>query len=239
MTFPETRHSVLAAVRSDDPAQRRKALERLASGYWRAVYTYLRLRFRRSPEDAEDLTQEFFARALDKGWLEAYQPSKGRFRTYLRACLDGMAANQHQAEGRLKRGGGATVVSLDFAGLEGEVRRLELPAPDADVEELFHREWTRSLLGQAVEDLEAWCRARRKDAVWAVFRRYDLAASGSPSKPQLTYADVARQVDLPVTQVTNHLFVARRELRRLVVERLREVCVDESEVEAEVRELFG
>ncbi len=233
MRFPDTRHSLLAAVRGDDVAARAAALERVASSYWRAVYSYLRLRFRRSPEDAEDLTQEFFARALDKGWLESYEPVRGRFRTYLRSCLDAFAANQNQAERRLKRGGGATVSSLDFAGLEGEVRALELPAPDADVEELFRREWTRSLLARAVEDLEGWFRGRGKDAVWEVFRRYDLDGGNS------TYADVARAVALPVTQVTNHLFVARRELRRIVVDRLREVCLDESEFEAEMRELFG
>lgn len=159
----------------------------MASSYWRAVYTYLRLRFRRSPEMRGSDAGVLRARPLDKGWLEADQPVRGRFRTYLRTCLDAFAANQNQAERRLKRGGGATVSSLDFAGLEGEVRALELPAPDADVEELFHREWIQ-LLARAVEDLEDWFGARGKDAVWEVFRRYDLEGGNS------TYSEVAREL---------------------------------------------
>lgn len=249
MTFPETRHSVVAAVRSGDAQVRERALDDLAAGYWRPVYTYLRLRFGRAPEDAEDLTQEFFAKALDKGWLSAYEPSKGRFRTYLRACLDGFAANEHKAAGRLKRGGGATVFGLDFADAEGDVRERALPASDVDVEELFHREWTRSLLAQAVEDLEAWCRSRGKEVVWEVFRRYDLDSSASGATAtgasreappaRVTYGEVATAVGIPVTQVTNFLYLARRELRRLVIERLRRLCASEAEVEAEARALFG
>jgi RNA polymerase sigma factor (sigma-70 family) len=237
MTFPATRHSILAAVRSANPREREDALERVAASYWRPVYTYLRLRFRRSPEDAEDLTQEFFARALDKGWLVAYEPARGRFRTYLRSCLDAFAANQHQAEQRLKRGGGVKVVSLDFADAEGEVRALAVPAPDVDVEELFHREWTRSLFAQALRDLEDWCVARGRQEIWEVFRLYDLTAAGAGER--VTYAQVAGAVGVPVTQVTNHLFVARRELRRLVGERLRQSCASEDEAAAELRQLFG
>jgi RNA polymerase sigma factor (sigma-70 family) len=238
MTFPETRHSVLAALRSDDRAIRERALERVASGYWRAVYSYLRLRFRRTPEDAEDLTQEFFARALDKGWLATYEPARGRFRTYLRACLDAFAANEHQAERRQKRGGGMAPVTLDFSTLEGEVRTLDLPAPDADVEELFHREWTRSLFAGATRELERWCIARGSPAIWEIFRRYDLSA-GEGDSARVTYAEVARAVGLPMTQVTNHLFVARRELRRLVIAGLRRSCASETEADAEIREIFG
>ncbi len=238
MTFPETRHSVLAAVRSEDPRERASALEGVAGAYWRAVYTYLRLRFRHSPEDAEDLTQEFFARALDKGWFAAYDDSRGRFRTYLRTCLDAFAANKHRAESRLKRGGDATFLALDFATVEGDVRALELPAPDADVEELFRREWVRGLFARATRELERWAIERETPAVWEAFRRYDLAQGGSAGR-RLSYADVAREMGLPVTQVTNHLFVARRELRRLVVDALRAGCASEAEVAAECRELFG
>lgn len=236
MAFPETRHSVLARVRAGDPAELRGALDDLLAVYWRPVYAYLRLRWRLAPSDAEDLTQDFFARALDKGWLAQYRPEKGRFRSYLRTCLDGFAANQHKAAGRLKRGGGVALVGLDFAGLEGELHERELPVA-ADQDELFHREWVRAVLAQAVEDLERWCAEERKPDVFAVFRRYDL--DGPAPGERLTYADLGRELGLATTQVTNYLHLARQTLRSLLIDRLRRVAGSDDEALAEVRAILG
>ena len=238
MAFPATRHSLFAALTAPSGAGYHAALEQVAAAYWRPVYTYLRLRFRRSPQDAEDLTQEFFARALDKGWLTSYEPTRGRFRTYLRTCLDAFAANQQQAMRRQKRGSGLTLLSLDFPDAEGQLRALAVPAPDADVEELFHREWTRSLFTEATRDLATWCQERGTPAVWEVFRHYDLA-QGQAAAARLSYADVARNLELSVAQVTNYLHLARRQLRHLVLERLRASCASEAEVTAEAKGLFG
>jgi RNA polymerase sigma factor (sigma-70 family) len=237
MIFPTTRHSVVLAAKSADPGVQRPALEVLVGGYWRPVYTYLRLRWRQRPEDAEDATQEFFARALDKGWLTAYDPAKARFRTYLRTCLDGFAANRHKAAGRRKRGAGVAFVGLDFTDAEGGVRERELPA-DVDLEELFHREWVRALFAQALAELEAWCAEAGKPLVWEAFRRYDLAGSADGSgRP--SYAEVGLALGLPVTQVTNFLHLARRELRRLVRERLARLCATAAEAAAEEQAIFG
>jgi len=99
-------------------------------------------------EDAEDATQEFFASALVKGTFERYDSSKARFRTYLRTCLDGFAANERKAAGRLKRGGGQVALSLDFAGAEEELRRFGA-GEELDVEEYLaaaRREFRRLVL---------------------------------------------------------------------------------------------
>ncbi len=85
--------------------------------------------------------------------VERYDPARARFRTYLRLCLDGFASNARKAERRLKRGGGVTVVPLDFQTAEGEVRSHE-PSVDADVDELFYREWVRALFERSVADLK-------------------------------------------------------------------------------------
>jgi RNA polymerase sigma factor (sigma-70 family) len=234
--FPLTRRSVLLAARDADAQVRRQAWETLVASYWKPVYKVLRARWRLEREDAEDLTQEFFAAALAKGTFERYDPAKARFRTYLRTCLDGFAANERKAARRLKRGGGQAMLSLDFAGAEEELRRHGA-GEGLGVEEYFHREWVRSLFGLAVEDLRQWCAAAGKEAHFQLFERYDLEGPDAPEQP--TYSQLAAEHGLPVTQVTNHLAAARREFRRLVLERLRELTGSEEEFRSEARLVLG
>lgn len=146
--FPATRHSVLQGVGSADSQVRRRAFETLVDAYWKPVYKYVRIKWGEGNEDAKDLTQDFFALALEKGFFERYEPSRARFRTYLRTCLDGFVSNQRKAAKRLKRGGGTESLSLDFEDAEGELRPYEIP-DGLDMEEYFHREWMRHLFGLA------------------------------------------------------------------------------------------
>ncbi len=234
--FPLTRRSVLLAARDADPQVRRQAWDVLVAIYWRPVYKVLRSRWQLPREDAEDLTQEFFATALAKDLFERYDPARARFRTYLRTCLDGFAANERKAARRLKRGGGQAPLSLDFAGAEEELHRHGA-GEELDVEEYFHREWVRSLFGLAVDDLRRWCEESGKQVYFRLFERYDLEGSDAPERP--TYAELAAANGLPVTQVTNYLAAARRELRRLVLERLRELTATEEELRSEARLLLG
>ena len=119
--FPDTRGSLVAAVKSGDRDARARALETLAEAYWRPVYTYVRLKAGREHEEAADLTQEFFARLVEKDWLSRFDASKARLRTYLRVLVDGLVANESKAKGRLKRGGGMQILSLDFEEVRREV----------------------------------------------------------------------------------------------------------------------
>jgi RNA polymerase sigma factor (sigma-70 family) len=230
--FPPTRLSVVRAAGSADSDQRALAFEPLVQAYWKPVYKYLRTRWRASEADAEDLTQGFFARALEKGYFAGYDPGRARFRTFLRTCLDGYVANERQAASRLKRCGGQTPLSLDFAGAEGELRALE-PTSTDDPEAWFHREWVRSFFAQAVEELRARCQAAGRETAFALFERHDLA------EPRPSYADLAAELGLGVGQVTNALFAARRDFRRLVLQRLRELTGGEDEFRAEARALLG
>jgi RNA polymerase sigma factor (sigma-70 family) len=238
MGFPLTRRSVVIAIsaRDADPEVRRQAWEALVASYWRPVYKVLRVRWGLPREDAEDWTQDFFASALAKGTFERYDPAKARFRTYLRTCLDGFAANERKAAHRLKRGGGQAPLSLDFAGAEEELRRYGA-GEGLDVEEYFHREWVRSLFGLAVEDLRQWTERTGKQVHFHLFERYDLEGADAPERP--SYAELATEHGLPVTQVTNHLAAVRRELRRLVLERLRELTATDEEFRAEARLILG
>jgi RNA polymerase sigma factor (sigma-70 family) len=239
--FPATRHSILAAVRSDDAEVRARGLEALARTYWKPVYKYVRVRWGATPQDAEDLTQEFFGRALAQETFARYDARQARFRTFLRLCLDGVVANERKAARRLKRGGGTRTVPLhvlDFAGAEGEVRRQAEPV-GMDPEEYFRREWVRSLFGIAVETLRERCESAGKHVHFALFERYDLDGDTGVHESRVTYARLAEQFGIPVTQVTNHLAFVRREFRRIVLEQLRDLSASDEEFRADALDLLG
>lgn len=235
MNFPPTRLSVVARTRSADEETRRLALGTIIDAYWKPVYKYLRLKWQLDPDQAADLTQEFFVTTLEKDVLGRFEPERARFRTYLRLCVDGFASNARKAERRLKRGGGAKMTSLDFESAEGEVTRHE-PSVPADVEELFYQEWVRALFQRAVGDLRAWATGSGRDTMLTVFERYDLADSPD-DRP--TYAALARELGITPTTVTNHLAAMRRQFRRMVLERLRDLTTTDEEFEAEAKRLLG
>jgi hypothetical protein len=150
-------------------------------------------------------------------------------------CVDGFASNARKAEGRLKRGGAFTAVSLDFETAEGELRHHE-PSVPADVDEMFYQEWVRTLLQHAVDDLRQWAQSSGRHVMFEVFRRYDLA---EPSDDRPTYAAIARELNIPATTVTNHLAAVRRQFRTLVLHRLRDLTTTDEEYESEARRLLG
>ena len=235
MSFPATRLSVVQRTRSSDEETRRIALAAIIDAYWKPVYKYLRVKWSLTPEEAADLTQEFFTTTLEKDVIEKYDPAKARFRTYLRMCVDAFASNARKAERRLKRGGGVMLVPLDFQTAEGEIVTRE-PAVDADVDELFYREWVRALLERSVADLKQAAAAAGRPVMFEVFARYDLLDDGD-TRP--TYAQIARELGLTAATVTNHLAAMRRQFRSIVLERLRELTSSDEEWEAEAAKLLG
>src|SRR5437879_11257958 len=116
--FPVTRWSVIDAVKSEDPAEHIRALDTLFEAYWKPVYKYVRLRWNRPAEDAQDLTQGFFAELLERALLAKYDSSKSKLRTYLRLCVDSFVMNEDKAARRQKRGGAISHVALDFSAAE-------------------------------------------------------------------------------------------------------------------------
>ena len=234
MGLPATRHSMLAAVRSDDETVRRGGFEALVAVYWRPVYKHLRVKWNASSDEASDATQEFFARAIEKQFFDGYDPARARFRTFLRVCLDRFAANERKAAGRLKRGGRVPIVPLDFETAEGELRQHDVAAVAPDLDDYFHQEWIRSLLMLAADDLRAELDAAGKALWFEVFRRYDL----EEHTPSPTYASIGHALGIDATDVTNHLTAARKAFRRLLLDRLRAVCGQGEEFEAEARQLL-
>jgi RNA polymerase sigma factor (sigma-70 family) len=234
--FPATRHSIVRDLGSADPAARAAAYDALARSYWRPVYLYIRLRWRRDPEDAQDLAQEFFARAFEREYLERYDPSKARFRTFVRTCLDGFLANEQKAASRLKRGGGHTITPVDVARFDEDLA-AHARSEEPDPERWFHREWIRGLFADAVDRLRTRCESSGRTTAFTLFQRYDIEPEGAAPRP--TYADLARETGIAVTDVTNELAWARRAFREIVLETLRGICASDEEFRAEARDLLG
>ena len=232
--FPQTPASAVLAARSDDPVARARGFAALVSAYWKPVYKAVRVRFGKGNEEAKDLTQAFFAHALEREMFGSYDASRARFRTFVRACLHNFVANSEEASRRLKRGGGAVVLSLDFDEAESEIHASALDA--RSFEEEFDRELVRSLNAMAVRELERCLAERGKELYFRIFARYDLAEDAGAAP---TYAALARELGIKVTDVTNYLAHARRELRRIVLEKLREITASEEEFRDEAREILG
>jgi RNA polymerase sigma factor (sigma-70 family) len=236
--FPLTRWSVIDAARSRDETERARALDTLCAAYWKPVYKYVRLRWNRPTEDAQDLTQGFFVQLIERGLLEKFDPAKSRLRTYLRVCVDSFVMNLEKAAKRLKRGGNVSHVALDFAGAEQELGGATMdpaaiPSPES-LEDFFEKEWVRGLFELAVEDLRKHCAANERERTFRLFEEYDLAG-----EENISYDKLAAEYGIPVTDVTNALAWARREFRRRALERLREICGNEEEFQREARSVFG
>jgi RNA polymerase sigma-70 factor (ECF subfamily) len=217
--FPSTRQTLLDAAAGSLDGE---ALDRVVALYWKPVYHFLRMKFRRNNEDAKDLTQSFFATALQRQLFARFDPAKASFRTYLRMAVERFAANEYSAAQRQKRGGG---VIFETAGEHSAM----VESPEA----LFEREWQRQLFVLAIEDLKSLSEANGKTTQFRIFASYDLAEQDRPS-----YGELATMFSIPETDVTNYLAWARRTLRALVTERLRRVTAGERELRGEMRRIW-
>lgn len=218
--FPSTRLSLIEATASGPSSE---ALDRVIAIYWKPVYRFIRLKFHKDNEDAKDLTQGFFATALERDFFMRFDPEKASFRTYLRMAVERFAANQHAAANRQKRGGG-----IEFEPVVEQAVTTESP------EQVFEREWQRQLFCLAIDDLRAHCEGCGKQLEFQIFQAYDLAEGERPS-----YADLASQYGVPETSVTNYLAWARRMMRGFVMERLRSTTAGWRELRDEMRRVWS
>jgi RNA polymerase sigma factor (sigma-70 family) len=217
--FPSTQLSLLEAAASGLPNE---ALERVIALYWKPVYHFIRLKFRKDNEDAKDLTQGFFTTALQRDFFARFDPAKASFRTYLRMAVEHFAQSEYAAANRQKRGG-----DVKFEPVEEQAATTESP------EQIFEREWQRQLFAVALDELRAHCEECGKQLQFRIFEAYDLVDRERPS-----YAELALQHGIPETSVTNHLAWARRMLRGFVTERLRGTTSGSRELHQEMRRVW-
>ncbi len=228
--FATTRWSlVLAAGRGDAP-EAGAALAALCEVYWYPLYAYVR-RSGHPVEEARDLTQEFFARLLEKRYLRAADSERGRFRSFLLVAFKRFLARERDRAGTLRRGGGRRRLSLDFE--QGESRfRLE-PATDVTAETIYERRWALTLLERVMDrlrdDVE---RSGKRDE----FDRLKVFLTGEAAAPR--YREVADATGTTEGAVKVAVHRLRRRFREAVLAEIAQTVTRPEDVEEELRHLF-
>ena len=162
--FATTHWSLVLAAARDEDQDGRLAMESLCERYWYPLYVFVRRRGY-PPEDAQDLTQAFFARLLEKGDVARASPARGRFRSFLLASLQNFLINEFERARALKRGGGVRISSIDMSDAEG--RYVEEPASDVNPDDQFHRKWALALLDRALNQTRSEYERGGKSALFA------------------------------------------------------------------------
>src|SRR5215475_7344403 len=159
MGFHTTHWTVVLRARDDNDTAARESLASLCATYWYPLYAFIR-RQGSAPHEAEDLTQEFFARFVERRALRSVQPAAGKFRTFLLACLKNFLANERERAQAQRRGGGRTLVSLD--GSEAETRYSLEPADRLTPEMLYERRWAFAVVERTLSELRREYGAEQK-----------------------------------------------------------------------------
>lgn len=221
---------VLAAGHPDSP-QAAAALEQLCRSYWYPLYAYVRRRGY-GPDDAEDLTQDFFAQLLRKNYPGRADPVRGRFRTFLLHALEQCLLDQRDRARALKRGGGQVFVSLDAEPPE-ERYRLEV-VDDLTPEVLFERRWAQTVLERAVERLRAEFVAQGKEA------HYDILGQFQPGEQKtISYAEAASRLGVSESAVKSMIHRMRQRHRELLREEVAQTVPTVTDIDDELRHLVS
>src|SRR3974377_342787 len=223
--FPTTRWTLVAAAGDPDRTEARSALASLCENYWYPLYAYLRRRG--YPADqAQDLTQEFFTRVLEGGYLDHADPEKGRFRAFLLTSLKYFVADEEDRNRAQKRGGGA-LLPLEFSS--GEERYQREPAHDETPDRIFERRWALSGLDRVVEKLrDEFVRHGRPEH----FERLKVFLLGHSDAP---YAALAHETKTSEGALKVAIHRLRKRYRELFRQEIADTVADPAEVESELR----
>lgn len=228
--FATTHWSLVVAAQGASPAAR-EALAELCRLYWYPLYAYVRRRGH-SDDEAQDLTQEFFARLLAKHWIASADREKGRFRTFLLTALSRFLANEWDRARTQKRGGQAVHLPLDTAIAETRYAAdsaLALP-PDR----LYDRHWAMTLLDRALTRLRTEQERAGKAREFAVLSRFLTSEKGS-----IPYAEAANELDISEPAARQAVHRLRRRFRETFREEITQTVAAPGEVDEEIRHLLA
>jgi RNA polymerase sigma factor (sigma-70 family) len=225
--FVTTRWSVVTAARDPTCGASRQALETLCSAYWYPLYAFVR-RLGNSPHDAQDLTQEFFARLLEKEWLGAADRDRGRFRSFLMMAMKRFLANEWDKRRAGKRGGGVATISLDTE--YAEARYLAEPASDSPADHLYERRWALTLLDQAMARLRGEYEQAGRNGEFERLKEFLTAARG-----EIPYDRIASEQNGSEGAARVAVHRLRKRFREIFRATIADTVSSGEEVEAEVR----
>jgi RNA polymerase sigma-70 factor (ECF subfamily) len=229
--FASTHWSIVLAAGHRSSPDSREALAALCRGYWFPLYAYARRRTCDAHE-AQDLTQEFFTALLEKNYLAAVRPERGRFRAFLLTAFKHFMANEWEKAHAQKRGGGVAPIPLDLVA--GETRLAHEPADELTPERAFDRQWVLSLLDRVLGQLrEDFTRNGKLDQ----FER--LKVFITPQTTAVSHGDVARELGMTEGAVSVAAHRLRRRYRELLRTEIAQTVASPGEVDDEIRSLFA
>lgn len=227
--FATTHWSLVLRAGQRDAEGSGEALEKLCRAYWFPLYAFAR-REGCGPEEAQDLTQEFFTRLLEKNYLQTADPGRGRFRSFLLGSFKHMMANVRRDAARLKRGGGTRVFSLDELDAEGRYR-LE-PADSTTPERIFERRWAETLLARVLDRLE-------EEYTGHTLHFADLKMFLIEARATIAFADMASRLAVTESALKSVVHRMRRRYAELFREEVANTVAGPEEIEDEIRHMLG
>ena len=227
--FHTTHWSVVLAAGQADSVETSQALQTLCRAYWYPLYCYVR-RAGHTPEDAQDLTQEFFARLLEKNYFALASRERGRFRSFLLTSLKNFLTNEYRRSARLKRGGAEPTISFDTA--DAENRYVAEPIDTATPETLYEQRWALALLENALARLRDEYAARDAGPMFDLLKAYVWGERNAAS-----YTDIAAQLDLTEEAVKKAVQRLRHRYRDMLRTEIAHTVTTAAEVEEELQHL--
>ena len=228
--FGTTHWSVVLLAGKDDNVQAAEAMGKLCRTYWYPLYAFVR-RSGHDPADAQDLTQEFFARFLAKNYLANVDPSKGKFRSFLLASMKHFLAKEWARAKALKRGGGKTVIPLDADS--AETRYIHEPADNTTPDTIYERRWALTLLDNVLTCLH---KEYQETGKGPLFEQLQGCLAGD--KSLLPYAELSSRLNMTEGAIKVAIHRLRHRYRNLLRENIAQTVSSPQEVDDEIRYLF-
>jgi len=225
--FATTHWSVVLTAKEGDSSEADAALEKLCRTYWPPLYAYIR-RDGCDKTEAQDLTQEFFARLLARDYLQQLRHQEGKFRSFLLAYLKNFLSEQRRRAGAQKRGGDCVFVSLDVPA--GEAGYILEPVDDLTPDQVFERRWAQAILQTALDRLREEFVARDQGALFELLQNYQPHEPGGRS-----YAQLGGELGMTEAAVKSAVQRMRQRHRELLREEIAHTVTRSEEIEEELR----
>jgi RNA polymerase sigma factor (sigma-70 family) len=229
--FPTTQWSRVVTAASRDASGAREALSALCQAYWYPIYAYIRHRGH-APEQAQDLTQDFFAYILERDLIAMADPTRGRFRAFLRTVCARQLADHRDRRNAAKRGGGRSPLPIDPC--DAERRYAREPTHELTPERVFDRTWALTLLSRVVDRLR-----REYDDAGRSDRFEELLAVLTRDPASDSYAEIAHRLGTTEGNVRVAVHRLRRRYGLLLREEIAVTVGDEAQIDDEIRALFS